>query len=415
MKHAAPPVLLSAALLAAACVDSSIPQGDSIVSPAVWNTLPGKLQTFVAQDPKAPGAAFTWTVPPGLTELTQNADSITVISTLALGNFALQADSNAGTGTQGAAEIGVVDFSFGFKLAQGFTGDAGHETLGDVVVVQANTPAPLGTAWVAYANTNTGDSFVKLYQSNFQTEVPGSSFPAVFDLQHPPQITADGQGIAYWIESPNGQIFRLRRADAGGLLPPDLPLNGFLGLTPLLGTDIAASDDGDLYFECFAATGSLGLYHFTDVFGTAPAATLVIDTSPFTDARLAVDPQDRVLLADNEGGDLLRITEGVLPPDVLGNFADAFADVDVDLEGAIYVCTIKEVIVIDTLGGVVLQLQQAQVPDINGQPVDVPFELLLGCGVTGKGNLRVIDGALTDVPNLPIGTTATRNFVIDLH
>ncbi len=414
MKHAAPSVLASVALLAAACVDSSLPSGDSIVSPSVWNTHPGKVQTFVAQDPNAPGAAFTWTVPLGLTPLAQTPDSITLLSTLALGNYALQAESNAGTGTLGQAEVGVVDFSFSFKLAQGYTGDAAHEPLGDVAVVQATTPAPLGTAWVAYANPSTGEGFVKLYQSNFLTEVPGSSFPAVFDLQHPPQIAVDGQGIAYWIESPNGQTFTLRRADAGGLLSP-LALNGFLGLTPLLGTDMAASDDGDLYFECLTVTGSLGLFHFTDVFGAAPAASLVIDSSPFTDARLAIDPQDRILLADNEAGDLLRITEGVLPPENLGNFIDTFADVDADLEGAIYLCTIKEVIVLDTLGGVVLTLQQAQVPDINGQPVNVPFELLLGCGVTGKGNLRVVDGALTNIPNLPIGTTATRNFAIDLQ
>jgi hypothetical protein len=426
LAHRFPRPLAQAACIAvlafSSCVDSDPPsQQASVVSPPLWSTRPGKIETFSAFDPGKPTATYLWSTPPEVKNLAQGANDVTLVSKSAVGTFELIAFDTAGGPPAGTATIQVVDYSFGFSLALGYSGSANHTVHGDVDVVQGaqGGPAPgdPGNIWVAYFNPDSTETFVKLYESDFVTEL--QSFPAVYNTTKLPEIAADAQGAAYWIEAIPGANFRLVQARPDGT-SQQIDLTAVLAslqLSPHADSDIALTAAGELVFECIDATQNRGFYRIVDAFGAAPQAFLIFPSDQFANVQLDIDAQGRLLFGDNEVPTLRRVTgEGANATiEDLELIQDTIVDVDEDQQGALYVTTPRRVIVLDTEGDVVFEITQADVLDNNGNLVAVPFEQLVGASLDVDGNLRVIDGRLTDIPNLPVGVVASYNFTINLQ
>jgi len=413
---------VSSALGLTGCVDSSVPSSPaSTIAPSAWTFRPGKMQTFTASDPNDPSATFLWSAPPEVKNLAQSPNQITLVAKSAIGNYELFALSSSNGTKAGVCKLEVVDYSFGFSLKLGYTGAASNTVYGDVDVVPGTTnaaPAPgdAGKIWVAYLNDSTAESFVKLYDSDFSTEL--HSIPAVFSTTKLPEIAANEQGTAFWIETIPGVGDSLVRARTDGT-SDHKPLANILPqqLTVLTNTDIAVTPSGDLVFECFDSQQGPGIYRIEGAFGATPKPVFVFSSGNFANVQLAVDSAGRVLIADNEVPTLYRVTgEGTNATiENLEQIQNSIVDVDEDPQGALYVTTPDRVIVLDTEGDVVLEITGAEVPDTTGTPVFVAFESLVSSSIDSDGNLRVIDGRSTDNPNLPIGVVASYVFTIDLQ
>ena len=417
---------LTLGLLASACVDSSKdpqpnppPPGALPITPGAWSARPAKVEVFEAFDPDFPAAPVVWDPPAETKVLWVEPNQIALVTTAALGSYALEAASAQQPDVTGAAPIQIVDFGFSTKLAQGFFGLASMTPFGDIAVSKWLNPAPTGNIFVAYFNPDTAENVVRVFSPDFATlldEIQGLGFNRI----QPPQITADGLGNAYWLEQyyqpgiPPGGGARLRqitRRSANGALDVfPYAAAQFKGLELCAGTDLAADADGNLYL--LLGNGNLCfICRLEGLFSGAPAAVVLGPVSaPPSQVKLAVDYRGRLLVTQLDVLSRWTPAPGGLGAsiEILGQLPAPAIDLDADGGGTIYVALTQRILFLDVFGEEVYRLQDLQI--VGG--LSASFENILGFGVDDAGNLRVLDDPLVDDPNL--GVLAARTYAIDL-
>lgn len=426
-RHPRPSLILCACLLAGACVDSSLPGDDGgggfpppvdpptiDVMPPEWTTLPGKTQTFSAIDPVS-NQPLIWTAPGELSVVDQTSHSITLKSGKAKGTFELLVQSSVDPEVVGKAKVRVKGFGYSGTFTK-VPGLAADQPMADVEVTRGTGPESDRRVFLATYELATGVSEVGVWDAGFTTQL-ASSPVAHFNPVQRPRLAADAHGNAYWIE----QYFdpalmdrarAIQRLAADGTLtslewtPADL---GGWQLVP--GTDVACDDAGALYFLAEDGLANWVL-RFADPFTAGalpePVAPLAA-TGP--QVRLAVDAEGRLLVAVDAG-----LERWTLPPggagvivERLGDLDAAPVDLDADAQGNLYALFDTRVEVLDGDANELAALTKAEV----GLPSKIPFEHLLGLGVDGEGDLRLVDDPLVDDPLL--GASKLRTYALDVQ
>lgn len=415
--------LLVGALLAS-CVDSSLPPDDGggfppppdpptiDVLPPTWKTVPGKVMTFQATDPVS-NKPLLWTPPAGLSVISVESHSITLGSGAAKGQFVLGVRSSVDSKVEGSAAIQVVPFGFSGTLG-GLAGNAAHQPLSDVAVTRGKGPLAQRRTFLALYDTTAGQNVVQVWDHDFEVLLDASA-SAQFNPAQRPRVTADALGRAYWLEQfydpATGQRSRrLVRRAADGTLAGFEWTTATGGLEPAVGTDLACDDDGVLFLMASDGFSNV-LVRFVDPFASGAAPEILGPLAAAgSQVQLAVDAQGRLLVARGSLLERWTITStGDVEVDFLTGLGAAPIDLDVDVDGTLYVLFETELDVLDGQGQVVATLPAAQV----GLPQKVPFEQLQGLGVDGDGNLRLSDDPLVDDPAL--GATALRSFALDVQ
>jgi hypothetical protein len=419
--------VLLGGLLAAACVDSSLPGDDGgggfppptdtptiDVLPAAWKTLPGRSQTFTAIDPVS-NQPLVWSAPPELYVLDVQSHAITLGSGLPKGTFELHVASSVDPEVVGVAKIQVVPFGFSGTYTL-MPGTAAEQPLADVAVTRGLVSKSERRVFLAVYDPVADASEVSVWDAGFTTlldSVPDQHFNHV----QRPRVAADAQGRVFWIEQYFDSVVGDRargivRRDVDGTLDTfewTPAVAGGLQLVP--GTDLACDDEGTLYFLAELG-GANHVVRFDDPFA---AGTLPVLVAPLAatgpQVQLAVDVQGRLLVAIDA-----QLERWTMPPggsgvqvERLPDFGGAPRDLDVDAFGLLYAIFATRVDVLDDAAHVVGSLSKAEV----GLPAKVPFEHLLGLGVHGEGDLRLVDDPVVDDPQL--GASSLRTYALDVQ
>jgi hypothetical protein len=237
-----------------------------------------------------------------------------------------------------------------------------------------------------------------------------------FNPAQRPRVTADALGRAYWIEQYFNTTIRdrdfgiLRRNVDGSIQRFDWTPDATGGLELVAGTDVACDDEGNLYFMAHNDLANL-VVRFGDMFspGVLPEVLGPLASAGLS-VQLAVEAEGRLLVAD--GAILSRWSlpsTGGLEVDVLADLGASPSDLDVDPDGTIYASFDTHIDVLDSFGHPVDSISTAQV----GLPAEVPFEHLLGLGIDGDGNMRLIDDPHRE--DLGLGASSVRLYALDVQ
>ena len=442
-------LLVSCALVS--CVDTDLEDGSTSgpisITPATWTTRPGKVQEFVAEDVDDPSAPIVWMLPGEVDMVGPSIDqgrSILVASKGSLGALKLQAASMVDPLRTSEADITIVDFGFGFQLAQegGFPGDIGQEPSADIALsrkgnTQALALGPDDFLFFGYLNPASGENYVKVFDETFTVQQPPGSpvtHQANYDVEFPARITADANGFGYWVDVNDA----VNRVDAQGARDMQVLANlGYVGSClvdgAFSGTDIASNDDGDLYLflQCVTAASN-SIARVSGLFSGTPTAVFLADVSSPADTELVVDERGRLLFTDSRllrriasenplmvetVADLNLVLEEIRPGEIV-NSHDVI-DLEVDSEGAIYVDvradyksvgSVDLIVILNAAGSLVRTIEDLPV---SGAPAPLPIEGLLGVGVSPEGDLRFLHD-ITDPANPLASSQAAQAFAVDV-